>query len=236
MRNDEKPPTLNAVVGRNLRRLREQDGMTQDQLARRLRQLGLAWTRPTVAAVELGRKTLDVEELVLLSLAFGARTNAILAGDGRVQVCEAAPTLGVVRAVLASDEEVMKRTVRDVGPPNPEDVVMNFIQKATVSLDRLAILAPDVPLSVLQEKAAEAARGDVEQAAARKLSCSPSDLAVAAFGRWGRSLTDERDARVSTAYLEEASPRATQARRGHITRQLLEELKPILRKAGSWQP
>jgi hypothetical protein len=79
--------------------------------------------------------------------------------------------------------------------------------------------------------AREAARGETEMKSARKLKLNdPVVLAVAAIARWGRSLTEERDARVETAATPDVAARTLQALRGHVTRQLVEELKPILRE------
>jgi len=229
--NDEHPPTLDAVIGNNLRRHREQEGITQDEMARRLRHRGLPWTRPTLAAVELGTKTLDVGELVLLSLTLGVRVDEILAGDGRAQIGrQAVPTLPVVRAVLASNKAAIgRRPGSDIGLPNVDSDFTIALEQKVMILRELEALAPDLPFSELKA-AEEAAQGDAERTAARKLQCSADKLSIAAFGLWKRSLTDERDARVATTAPPGSSPRAIQARRGHVTRQLLEEIAPILRK------
>ena len=73
------------------------------------------------------------------------------------------------------------------------------------------------------------ARGEVELRAAKHIGVEPSEVSVAAFGCWGRSLTEERDARVLDA-VAGATPRTAQALRGHVTRQLIAELEPIVRK------
>jgi hypothetical protein len=69
--------------------------------------------------------------------------------------------------------------------------------------------------------------GDAEQKAANVLDVSPHAVALAARSRWGRSLTEERDRRVSAA--SESTPRTLQALRGHATRALLDELRPVLK-------
>jgi hypothetical protein len=71
------------------------------------------------------------------------------------------------------------------------------------------------------ERALQASEQKVEQEAARKLRVRPIDLAVAAFGLWGRSLTEERDRR--------ASGTSRQAK-GHVTRRLLAELADKLKE------
>jgi hypothetical protein len=46
--------------------------------------------------------------------------------------------------------------------------------------------------------------------------------------RWGRSLTEERDRRVAAQASPDATPRTRQAVRGHVTRELMATLAPIV--------
>lgn len=57
--------------------------------------------------------------------------------------------------------------------------------------------------------------------AARRLGIQPEAADAAARRLWGRGLSAERDARLGTA----TRSRADQARRGHVTRHLIEELR-----------
>jgi hypothetical protein len=75
------------------------------------------------------------------------------------------------------------------------------------------------------------ALGDAETKAAASLGVTPALLALAARKRWGRSLTAERDRRLADRGHTGAEPRTLQALRGHITRELLEELRPLLEEA-----
>lgn len=70
--------------------------------------------------------------------------------------------------------------------------------------------------------------GDAERKAARRLGVDPVALSAAAYRTWGRSFVAKRD---GAAELEKAAGtdrRSLQAVRGHVTRQLLAELAPIL--------
>jgi hypothetical protein len=67
---------------------------------------------------------------------------------------------------------------------------------------------------------------DAEQKAARRLRTFPLAVAVAARRRWRRSFTEERDHRVTAQAQPDATPRTLQALRGHVTRALLDELRP----------
>jgi hypothetical protein len=68
--------------------------------------------------------------------------------------------------------------------------------------------------------------GEPEVRAARSLGVEPLVLLELSILRWGRSLTSERDRRTSERAGPNASARTTQAVRGHVTRELLDELGP----------
>ncbi len=53
-------------IGAHLRHLRERGGLRQDDVARAARERGLAWTRATVAALEIDRRELSLAEFVTL--------------------------------------------------------------------------------------------------------------------------------------------------------------------------
>ncbi len=73
---------------------------------------------------------------------------------------------------------------------------------------------------------------DAEQKAAKKLGVTADDVLAAALTLWGKTLTDERDARAEKQVSGDASPGRLQAIRGHMTRDLLNELQPVLEKKG----
>ncbi len=62
--------------------------------------------------------------------------------------------------------------------------------------------------------------------AARRLEVTPAEVDEAARALWGQTLAGERDRRVQP--VEGETPRALQARRGHVTRALLDELRRYL--------
>ena len=61
--------------------------------------------------------------------------------------------------------------------------------------------------------------------AARRLGVPREELDALARAAWGRSLPSERDRRLLSVKEPADSPRTIQARRGHITRSLLDELQ-----------
>ena len=57
---------IETKVGNNIRRLREQAGMTQDTLAARLQLGGCDITRSAVAKIEVGQRHLYPDEIILI--------------------------------------------------------------------------------------------------------------------------------------------------------------------------
>ncbi len=57
---------IEAKIGNNIRRLREQAGMTQDTLAAKLQLSGCDITRSAVAKIEVGQRHLYPDELMLI--------------------------------------------------------------------------------------------------------------------------------------------------------------------------
>jgi hypothetical protein len=70
---------------------------------------------------------------------------------------------------------------------------------------------------------------EAERKAARKLVVSPDAVLRAAVNRWGHGLADERDRRIG-ARAETLSPRSLQAVRGRVTRALVSELRPVIKR------
>jgi transcriptional regulator with XRE-family HTH domain len=196
-------PTLDEVIGANLRSIRKQRGWTQHDLERELRG-GLGWTRSYVAAIEAGRKRILVAELIYLSDVLRVAPVSLLAGDGPVRHGDAPPTyLSDVRQVLMT-------------PPGHEPPAMQASEAPAAAAEARARLREDM----------ETAKGEAEQRAAHKLRVHPVVVVTHARLRWGRSLTEERDARVGPAT---GDRRATQARRGWVTRELVAELEQALK-------
>ena len=57
---------IEAKVGKNIRRIRESRGMTQDMVAAKLQLNGCDITRSAVAKIEVGQRHLYPDEIILL--------------------------------------------------------------------------------------------------------------------------------------------------------------------------
>lgn len=205
--------------------------MTADDVARRCRDSGLAWSRSVIAGLEAGTKTIDVGELVLLSVAMRVGTDKLLAGDELVSLSPSGSMdLDAVRRFLRGGRALESLTAGRIpglrGTDTASDVdlvagIEGAQKKWAGHLDITFDEATEIELS---------AQGEAEQKAARRLGIETLDLAIASWKRWGRSLTDERDARVAASAPVGTPARSLQALRGRVTRTLLDELAPSLKK------
>lgn len=209
---ENEPPTVEQVIGRNLRRLRSERAFSQDQVARAAAAVGLSWTRPVVASVEAGTKSIGVEELLLLALALGTYPREFLAGEGAIR-------LG--RGVEAQSSSVAKKYLSGSGATT-FDVVKDLMGWGDGDPDHMwEIFEPP-------ENVDEVIPGEAETKLGRKWGVPAVDILERSLRRWGRSLTAQRDARMDIELANRSEPAtasAIQRMRGHITRQLTKELE-----------
>jgi len=241
--------SLSAVLGESLRGRRERDGLRQDDVAALARSWGFDWTQATVAAYEIGRRDFSVEELQVLGYiaAHLTPTTAAHGGARPVELADLLPSAGAeVRlnnwvVIDASSLKPIWRgeaqrfalpltTAPATGLRGDFDAV-TFAENVAV----LDCLWPGArqkdrgeggPIRDLLVAAHPDKLGDAEQKAARRLRTFPFAVAAAARDRWARSFTEERDRRVAEQAPPGVSARALQALRGHVTRGMLEELRP----------
>jgi transcriptional regulator with XRE-family HTH domain len=190
------------VVGGNLARLRQQHRLTQHEAARRCQAAGLNWTRVRIAAIERGdRDTVDVGTLLLLAAAFGVAPAEFFMGSGGVRL-----STGAVQSLAG-----VRRTLSCV--PRPD-------LAAEDRPHRIEVLPSGDPGEMTRMVMATI---EADAALAERLGVPSGRVVDAAIGIWGRSLTEERDARV--AALGDMEPGERQAHRGHITRELAQEIE-----------
>ena len=67
-----------AVIGKNIKFIREQKGITQELLATRLQLEGIDMTRSAVAKIEVGQRHVYVDELVAIQKIFNVPFEEIL--------------------------------------------------------------------------------------------------------------------------------------------------------------
>jgi transcriptional regulator with XRE-family HTH domain len=199
--------SLEQVIGASLRAFRETSRLHQDLIAAAVRVFGLAWTRPTIAAIEAGRRHLRPGETAVLALA------------------------------LAEISDAQVRTVADLLPDSDEPVLLGpgLVVPLRQAKELLGGHATSLPTPAAIERIpvspALEAQDDAVQKAATALRVRPEAIVDASHRLWGKSLTEEREARLKHRLgPETATARTLQAWRGHVTRELLEELRPLVRK------
>jgi transcriptional regulator with XRE-family HTH domain len=257
----DRATSLSAAVGARVRGLREGRGLRQEDIARAARVFGVEWTRATVAALETGRRQLTPEELILIPrvlLLAGARTVPDgqpvslpdLLGEAWITLTPAASArAGAIRSILRGDHAIApqdwqaprlraEKKRRDTRLLVTLKQMTGKLEEATAAWTLMfpeaqprsipvgSFIAPAIEI----QKAVGDARTDAAQKAARVLRVRPIVVAVAAQKLWGRGLEEERDQRI-TAEGPDASARRLQARRGHVTRALLSELRPVVEVA-----
>lgn len=203
------------VIGRRVRAMREETGRSQDDLADAARRAGLDWTRASVASLETGRRGLSAEELILLPLALhylDGRSHTIAelleGGPNQVGLPTAAHGTAFLRRLLsggdAAEANAFERQMSETGWGDQSD--KDFVTYM-------------------------AAR-EAERHVARALGLRAETVAVKALRRWNRGLTEEREARVQERAAKDASSRSVQAVRGHVTRELIQELRDERKRHG----
>ncbi len=202
-------------VARRVRELREAAGRRQEDVAVAARQCGLAWGRSTVAMLESGRYDLKADELLALPLVLHRAGVAdiplkvLLLGDE--------PTIAISETVSVGWEEFGKF----LGAGKRAGLIAWEDTRSPVDIR----WAPGGKSAVLP-----AAHSEADRKAARRLDVDITVLLEGAHQAWGRTLTEERDARVAEAAPPGTSNRTLQALRAHTTRALLAELEPVLKE------
>lgn len=223
---------------------REEKGLRQDDLASAAQEAGLAWSRSSIASLEAGSRGLSVEELAVLPIVLGRLGGwgqPLVPLDTKVLVgksgyLEAAGLLGNLRALAvpteSADAESEDAEILRLGQFSPDDKKVSDYEslKATV-LNFLVYhrIAEMVWPNAFHALGYHSSR-DLEYKVAERLNrvdgrkVDVDLVAAASYGLWSRSLNDERDRRAAERGPYE-SPRALQAARGHVTRDLIEELQ-----------
>src|SRR6266851_1951542 len=247
----DTPPALATLLGQRLRALREGASKRQDDLARTARGCGVSWSRATVAAIETGRRQLSVGELFLLPAVLNRLTGAEVLASGNLLVADLLPERGDQWVTLTPRASVRVRSLRALlgaaaEPMSEQDfdiphrrqtrmaqaALKESIERWTTHTNTTWRRIMGHPLTASDlttlNQALEDAAGAVEQQAARGRVPALA-IALAARKMWNCSLTEQRDRRLAEELRGDPSARRLQALRGHHTRALLVELRPLLR-------
>ena len=202
---------LTNVVGDNCKRLRLRIGVTQDELARFARYVGLRWQASSVGNFEAGRAAPTLATVIALAAAlqWALEDSALRAGQSPTWAVTmsdlVAGGLGVsVTETLVVESETLTQWLSG-GPVHiPHDNI--FGGKGVTQADSLVA---DVEELVLRSGLAEAR-------VAKQLGVDSEVLALASSELWGRTFTEERDHRAGAG--------VTKQKRGQVTREMRAEL------------
>jgi transcriptional regulator with XRE-family HTH domain len=217
--------TFAEVIGARIRARRDELELSQDELARRTSRMGLSFTRSVIDSIERGMRELQLHELVVLLAMLEIDLGTLLDGAGLIRLDDNAAVEGdsLVGHLLRQDPIVVQRDA--IARPATVAAVAEVPTPTIVSGQegRVTFTGSELTITVT---------GIAEEKAARKLGVSSDTVIDDARRLWGRSLTDERDARVKERAPGETSPRTVQALRGHVTRVLLEDLRKEIARRG----
>jgi hypothetical protein len=225
------------TVGGNLKRWREnRSDLTQEDVAAAARRLGLRWAYSSVAQLEAGTRGLAAAELLLLPVVLddasdghGLELHELLAplpGDAAINASTGTRLTG------AAVQKILAGRTRELGPgdfamADLVSAVAKFQQRLHGHLERYwPEMYDGRTAGQIQETLAPivGSTGEPERHAGHRLGVDPVVVAIVAHRLWGHGLAEERDQRVTAEVDPSASRRTIQARRGHVTRQLVNEL------------
>ncbi len=213
---------LGDIVRVNFKRLREQRGWRQEDLAARMRAVGLdSWRQSTVAQVETCRRPLSLGVLLFLQGVFNLSRTQLF----RELLATDADAVKVEGVRLSADEWSPLAEGSPVIVAQPEALYGMLARENARSWARIVERAERYGVSEDDIwKAFVASRNDAEARAARKLNRNPLDVGLASVALWGHSLTEERD----RLLVEGPGERV---RRSHITRRLAPEIDKAITEA-----
>ena len=217
MAKDREPLLLQDVIIDNIRRIRRERGLLQEDIATAARWVGVMWSSITVTQIESQSRLLSLDEFLLLPLILKCSLKDLLATEEPDQPIK----LGFNTIF---DSEMVAELVSAKGPQLRDDQVPMLpgledkLEAKILQAIKRGGLEPTL-LSYL--KVREGARGEAERKAAQTLKIPAVDITAYALRLWGRSLTEERDTRAEEQATQGKEKRAV---RGHITRALLEDL------------
>ncbi len=212
----EALPTIDRVVGANLKRIRESLNLTQAQAARRFAEQGLLfWNRDTQASVETARRSLNLEEAFIVVRSLGVSLADLLSGEGVVFI---EPDLLDARGKPLGD--VLPRALKEVRARLAGGKDLELIRSL-----------PDVRVRPLSRRQTERflARAALDRVA-KRFHRSKASIDKIAKRTWGHGLEDEYVKRVLKKVRKDSSPRSVAAIRAATMRSLYAELGRALKE------
>ena len=218
---------LEVAIGRNLRDIREKAGVPRELLVLSAQRVGIPWSVATLTLIESGRRRLTTGELFLLPAALTKiipkehhpLRNQVTGERGDFEIQDLIPE------VLPQDGQLALTPDCAAYPIG----LRKLIQLQGVRTTEFEHLY-SVGFTTRRDRE-QPHYDEVTLRAARALHVPIQTLALAAITLWeGHTFIEERDERVRSRVPEGASPRYIQAVRGHVARELMQELRAYLKK------
>lgn len=218
----EQVLSLQKVVGENVKRVRTERHMLQEEIASAARNAGLKWSGVTLTQIEKGNRSISAEELLLLAVILDEPLSELLHyPEIDVELTETMLLPSTVLRALASSES-RPSELQDIDESLQWRPIPNLEWELDERLLEGIWRAHLFPSLLTYLRVRDGARGEAERKAGMQMSGTAAEMAAIALRLFGRSLTDERDLRARAAVKEGKQLRAV---RGHITRALLEEMR-----------
>ncbi|WP_133160843.1 helix-turn-helix domain-containing protein [Mycobacterium ahvazicum] len=206
------------VVGQNCERLRAQIGITQDELARYARDLGLRWKASAVGDFEAGRSAPKFATVVTVAIALQWALEDLPESRG-----EAGRPAGINLAdLVVSDGWVMLTDTFKVSGRFLADACRGHVATLETLGVPISMRSQVKTQGVVIDAVADLSRraGLTERRQAKRLGVEPGVLAALSLRLWQKTFSDERDRR--------AGPDANRQKRAQVTRAMQAELDELL--------
>ncbi len=237
MTDASQPRPLRAVVGEGVRRIREDAGLRQDEVAIAARRHGLAWNRGRIATLEHGQKAISAEELCLIPsvLAEACRRpvslGELIGPDAQIPLSETVTVDGrTLAAILGGAPVRLPLTMAEIpaaSPPIGTEVGPGMfvigLPEPRVQVGPFTLQRGDLE-RWLQEA------GETEMNAARRLDRTIAEVVTGSHYYFNHAFATARDLRASALYEVDASPDRRRAIRGQVTRRMFDELRDYLQR------
>jgi transcriptional regulator with XRE-family HTH domain len=218
MSKEVTPVLLQSVITDNMRRIRRERKVLQEDVAMAARWVGVMWSSTTVAQIESGTRQLSLDEFLLLPLILRCKLSDLVAVEDGDQ-----PVKLGFNTIL--DPEAVADLVSAKGPQLRDDqipMLPGLEEKLDPRIKEAISDSGLEPTLLSYLKVREGARGEAERKAAQTLKWPAVLITALAIRLWNRPMTEERDARAREQAAEGKEARAV---RGHVTRQLLLEIQ-----------
>lgn len=173
-----------------------------------------------VAAIESGERSASYPEILALSVVFGVPQHELLAGDGMVIVSpQQATSLFYAEpghSAVQLGGRIPLESLRQASQLGYLMAASYTGAQGTMSGDMFDIAIKTGSFIV----------DDDTRKAAKRLGVTAEQVGAAAQRLWGQTLALERDDRLGD--IEGLPARTVQARRGHVTRRLISELRTYM--------